>query len=90
MKEADCLSLSPKYAEKFQRWQKAGKPIVSPNPCCDYKADVTPHTFRHTYITACVLAGIPAEYTMRIVGHADYTTTINIYTHIDDIFRTGQ
>ena len=87
MKEADCLSLSPKYAEKVQRWQKAGKPIVSPNPCCDYKADVTPHTFRHTYITACVLAGIPAEYTMRIVGHADYTTTINIYTHIDDIFE---
>ena len=26
---------------------------------------------------------------MRIVGHADYTTTINIYTHIDDIFEQG-
>jgi len=43
---------------------------------------VTPHWFRHHYITACVLAGVPAEITMRLVGHTDYRTTINIYTHI--------
>lgn len=43
---------------------------------------VTPHWFRHHYITACVLAGVPAEVTMRLVGHTDYRTTINIYTHI--------
>ncbi len=43
---------------------------------------ITPHWFRHHYITACVLAGVPAEVTMRLVGHTDYRTTINIYTHI--------
>lgn len=43
---------------------------------------VTPHWFRHHYITACVLAGVPAEVTMRLVGHTDYRTTINVYTHI--------
>lgn len=43
---------------------------------------VTPHWFRHHYITSCVLAEVPAEVTMRLVGHTDYRTTVNIYTHI--------
>ena len=87
MREAGLLSLSPKYAEKTKRWEKSGQAVKKPNPCCDYIAAVTPHTLRHTYVTACVLAGFPAEVTMKIVGHADYKTTINIYTHIDEIFN---
>lgn len=34
--------------------------------------------------TACVLAGIPPEVTMRIVGHEDYQTTVNIDTRIQE------
>jgi len=48
---------------------------------CD---QITPHWFRHNYITACVAAGIPPEVTMRIAGHSSYQTTINIYTHLQN------
>lgn len=53
-------------------------------PWSDYNLQITSHWFRHNYITACVLAGVPAEVTMKIVGHTDYKTTINVYTHIDE------
>lgn len=43
---------------------------------------LTPHYFRHNYITMLYDAGVPATDAMRIVGHADYNTTITIYTHI--------
>jgi len=44
--------------------------------------ELTPHYFRHNYITMLYDAGVSAPDAMRIVGHADYQTTINIYTHI--------
>lgn len=47
-----------------------------------YIPTLTPHYFRHNYITMLYDAGVPAADAMRIVGHADYNTTITIYTHI--------
>ena len=44
---------------------------------------VTPHTCRHTAATKMAAAGIPPEVTKQILGHADITTTLNIYTHPD-------
>lgn len=44
--------------------------------------DITPHWLRHNFVSLCVAAGIPAEVTMRLVGHAKYATTIDVYTHI--------
>lgn len=43
---------------------------------------ITAHYFRHHYITSCVQAGIRLEYLIAIVGHASYTTTFGVYTHI--------
>lgn len=45
--------------------------------------DVTPHTCRHTAATKFAAAGLPPEVTKQILGHADITTTLNIYTHPD-------
>lgn len=47
-----------------------------------WKARVTPHTMRHNFITMCWEQGIDILLTMRMVGHADYQTTRNIYTHL--------
>lgn len=47
-----------------------------------YVYDFTPHWFRHTYITMLYDAGIPAQVACRLAGHAKYSTTVNIYTHI--------
>lgn len=43
----------------------------------------TPHTTRHTYASRAVKEGLPPEMLQKILGHADYSTTANIYTHID-------
>ena len=43
----------------------------------------TPHATRHTYATRAVKEGLPPEILQKVLGHADYSTTANIYTHID-------
>ena len=42
----------------------------------------TPHATRHTYATRAVKEGLPPEFLQKIIGHADYSTTANIYTHL--------
>ncbi len=41
------------------------------------------HATRHTYASRAVKEGLPPEMLQKILGHADYSTTANIYTHID-------
>lgn len=48
------------------------------------KLTLTPHYFRHNYVTMLYESGIDPLVAMRIVGHADYQTTANIYTHLHD------
>lgn len=43
----------------------------------------TPHAARHTYASRAVKEGMPPEILQKILGHADYSTTANVYTHID-------
>lgn len=43
----------------------------------------TPHSTRHTYTSRAVKEGMAPEILQRILGHADYSTTANVYTHID-------
>lgn len=49
----------------------------------------TPHNCRHTYATLAVKAGVKPEYLQEAIGHASYSTTIDIYTHInkDEILK---
>ena len=41
----------------------------------------TPHSTRHTFASMAVRRGITPERLKEIIGHEDYTTTVNIYTH---------
>ena len=41
----------------------------------------TPHSTRHTYASWARKAGIAPETLQRILGHANYSTTANIYVH---------
>lgn len=43
----------------------------------------TPHATRHTYASHARKAGVPPEILQKILGHADYSTTANIYVHTD-------
>ena len=43
----------------------------------------SPHSTRHTYASRARKAGMPPEILQKILGHADYNTTANIYVHTD-------
>lgn len=49
----------------------------------------TPHATRHTYASRARKDGMPPEILQKILGHADYSTTANIYVHtnIEELVR---
>ena len=65
-------------------------PILTDEPTCygpgdirgQYRARITPHALRHNFITMCWESGMDIMLTMKLVGHTDYETTRNIYTHL--------
>jgi integrase len=44
---------------------------------------LTPHSCRHTFGTLLARAGARPANIQKLIGHADYSTTANIYTHPD-------
>ena len=54
-------------------------PMVIPN--------ITAHMLRHTFITMMYLAGVDVLTAKEQAGHADIQTTLNIYTHLDGIYK---
>lgn len=44
---------------------------------------VTPHGLRHSMASAAAAEGVDIKTTQLIMGHAHYTTTADIYTHVD-------
>ena len=49
-----------------------------------YKPGISAYYLRHNYITMCWKAGMDPLAVQRIVGHKDYRTTANIYTHLNE------
>lgn len=43
----------------------------------------SPHSTRHTYASWAVKHGVPPEILQKVLGHAQYSTTADIYVHID-------
>ena len=43
--------------------------------------DYTYHDLRHTFATRCIELGIDAKTLMELMGHANVTTTMNLYVH---------
>jgi len=52
----------------------------------------TPHATRHTYASRARQAGMPPEILQKILGHADYNTTANIYVHmnIEELIKAAE
>lgn len=46
---------------------------------------LTAHVFRHNYCTMLYYAGIPVKDAQYLMGHANPMTTLNIYTHLDNL-----
>lgn len=43
---------------------------------------VTPHQIRHGYATALFECGVDAKTAQALLGHAQISTTMDIYTHV--------
>ena len=54
------------------------------------KHHLTPHSTRHTFATLSVEAGIRPEYLQRIIGHASFRTTAEIYLHLTPEMLTAE
>lgn len=48
-----------------------------------YDTDITPHCCRHTFASLSAAANMPPQILQKIIGHADYRTTADIYIHTD-------
>lgn len=46
---------------------------------------LTAHVFRHNYCTMLYYAGVPVKDAQYLMGHANPMTTLNIYTHLDNL-----
>ena len=79
MLAADCVEWRPSQegASRPEDILKQIKPLI------------TPHYFRHNYVTMLYEAGVDPLVAMKIVGHTDYQTTANIYTHVRDEMLKG-
>lgn len=47
------------------------------------KHHITPHSTRHTFASLSAAAGMRPDDLQKIIGHANYTTTADIYVHKD-------
>lgn len=44
---------------------------------------IVPHTFRHTFCTRLLMNGMDLKSVQCLMGHADASTTLNVYSHIN-------
>ena len=69
-----CPSPVPMTEQAFKRaWEHYKK---------DSKVSITPHQLRHAFATILYEAEIDPKSAQKMMGHADYKTTIDIYTHL--------
>ena len=74
MVAANLAVAPPEGDEKYEKYDPRHK----------LRPLITPHALRHNYITMCWEHGLDPYETMKLVGHASITTTMNIYTHLSE------
>lgn len=52
--------------------------------CKDHKVSFDRHSIRHTYATILYESGIDVKSAQKLLGHANFQTTMDIYTHLSD------
>lgn len=56
-------------------------PTKKGRPTKKYDTDLTPHCCRHTFATLSADCGMQPEKLQKIIGHAKYETTADVYNH---------
>lgn len=53
----------------------------------DLFPDFSAHTFRHTFATRCIEAGVMPKTLQKCLGHAALQMTMDLYVHITEDFK---
>lgn len=95
MWESYISTLNIKYGDfsDFQLKAMGVKPGKRPGKCNPHQIPlvippITPHWLRHTFATLLYMAGVDVLTAKEQLGHADIKTTLSIYTHLDNIYKT--
>ncbi|MDD2228492.1 MAG: tyrosine recombinase [Candidatus Cloacimonetes bacterium] len=80
LKQSEHLFLNVRGAKMSRMgfWKILRLAVIS----AGIKKDVTPHTFRHSFATHLLEAGVNLRIVQALLGHASINTT-QIYTHVD-------
>lgn len=84
MLAAGFAHLRQGYLEDRQAAIDFGFPPPEPHIDKDYEVDITPHWFRHNYSTILFEGEVDPLTAMRMLGHSNYKTTANVYTHVKE------
>ena len=72
----------PRTAKQFEEFLRSA--VKSYNATHDIPLPhITPHSFRHTFITNAYNAGLDFKSLQAVAGHSDIQTTLAVYTHSD-------
>lgn len=71
-----CVAHGLAHAVK-RTWKTHGKAREH----LDWICDIDRHQLRHDFATSLFRAGLPVKAAQHILGHSDYSTTMDIYTH---------
>lgn len=79
--ESGCEKLIGAYSgnKNYQSFYKKDWQRLMESLCIE---NMTPYNCRHTFVTMAVQSGVKPEILQKIIGHADYNTTIGVYTHL--------
>lgn len=80
LKQADHLFINVRGGKlsRMGFWKILRQAVIN----AGIKKDVTPHTFRHSFATHLLDAGVNLRIVQSLLGHASINTT-QIYTHVD-------
>ena len=70
---------SPFQSRPKSKFDPSGTPFVIPK--------ITPHWLRHTFATMLYFAGVDILTAKNQMGHSDIKTTLEIYTHLDAVYK---
>lgn len=70
---------STTFSNSLRQIRKRYNEIHQDNPL----PNITPHSFRHMFCSNMVNAKMNAKMLQYIMGHADISVTLNVYSHID-------
>ena len=84
MHAAGLTTLKPEYIEDRDSALALGLKPPTPSLYTDYDVLITAHWFRHNYATLLFEGGVDPITAMRILGHSNYSTTANVYTHLKE------